>query len=77
MDSPINRHRMLLAGFMQALLRAVHRTLCSRDRGLWVVNASGLVRADFFGKSDPYAKVNHTSLEIPRTLGTDFNARIP
>ncbi len=43
--------------FTQAILRAVHRSLCSRDRGLWVVDASGLKQADFFGKSDPYAKV--------------------
>lgn len=43
---------------LQALLQAVHRSLCSRDRGLWVVDASGLVKADFFGKSDPYAKVH-------------------
>lgn len=43
--------------FTQALLQAVHRSLCSRDRGLWVVDASGLIKADFFGKSDPYAKV--------------------
>ena len=41
----------------QAVILAVQRALCSRDRALWVVNASGLCKADFFGKSDPYAKV--------------------
>lgn len=44
--------------FSQALLQSMDRELCMRDRGLWVVNASGLVKADFFGKSDPYAKVS-------------------
>ncbi|CAM9982491.1 unnamed protein product, partial [Ectocarpus fasciculatus] len=43
------------------------RALCMRDRGLWVVNASGLVKADFFGKSDPYAKVFWDGREIGTT----------
>lgn len=43
--------------YAQAVLLAAEQALCSRDRGLWVVNAEGLCRADFFGKSDPYAKV--------------------
>ncbi|CAN0018446.1 unnamed protein product [Ectocarpus sp. 6 AP-2014] len=50
-----------------ALLQSMDRELCMRDRGLWVVNASGLVKADFFGKSDPYAKVFWDGREIGAT----------
>lgn len=44
-------------GQTQAILRSMQRLVCYRDRGLWVVNASGLHKLDFLGKSDPYAKV--------------------
>ncbi|CAM9137499.1 unnamed protein product [Scytosiphon promiscuus] len=62
-----NTRRGIADAGVLALLQAVHRTLCSRDRGLWVVGASGLVRADFFGKSDPYAKVFWDGREIGTT----------
>ncbi|CAM9115968.1 unnamed protein product [Ectocarpus sp. 13 AM-2016] len=52
---------------MLALLQSMDRELCIRDRGLWVVNACGLVKADFFGKSDPYAKVFWDGREIGAT----------